>query len=67
MTDEQTAFAILVNCLTSVGVDTGMNDQFNRDLWRAAELMGISRLDLLKSVNAADSVLGRQGNTENER
>ncbi len=54
MTNEKTAFAILVNCLTSIGVDCGMNDQYNRDLWRAAELMGISRLDLLRSIKAGD-------------
>ncbi len=54
MTNEQTAFATLVNCVTSLGVASGMNDQFNKDLWRAAELMGISRMDLLKSLKAGD-------------
>ena len=56
MTDKQKAFAILINCLTSVGQDCGMNDQYNRDLWTAAELMGISRLDLLKSLTIPDLV-----------
>ena len=60
MTDEQTAFAILVNCMTSLGMDGGMNDQFNRDLWRAAELMGISRLELLRAIKAGDSDGGGQ-------
>ena len=55
MTNEQTAFAILVNCVTSLGVDSGMNDQFNRDLWKATELMGISRIELLKSLKAGDN------------
>jgi len=56
MTNEQKAFAIIVNCLTALGVDSGMGDKFNHDIWTAAELMGISRLDLLKSVHVADSV-----------
>ena len=54
MTNEQKAFAIIVNCLLSVGVDTDKNHQFNKDLWKAAELMGISKLDLLRSINIAD-------------
>ena len=62
MTDEQKAFAIVINCLTSLGVDTCMNDKYNHDLWAAAELMGISKLDLLKSVNVADSVSAGQTN-----
>ena len=55
MTNEQQAFAILVNCLTSLGVDSGMNDQYNRDLWAAAELMGIGRIDLLKAIKTIDT------------
>ena len=50
LTQEQAAFAMLVNCLTSLGVAAEMNEQFHADLWRAAELMGISRLDLLKRL-----------------
>ena len=50
MKNEQMAFAKIVNCLLSVGYSTQMNDQFNRDLWRSAELMGISKLDLLKAI-----------------
>ena len=48
----QEAIGLLVNCIISVGIATGQNDQFNRDLWRAAELVGVSKLDLLELVNA---------------
>ena len=60
MTNEQKAFAILVNCLTSVGKSCDMNDQYNRDLWTAAALMGINKLDLLKSLTIPDLVHERQ-------
>ena len=54
MNEQQTAFAILVNCLISLGVSSGMNETFNKDLWRAAELMGVTKLDLLKTVSFTD-------------
>ena len=52
--NQKEAFAIIITCLLSVGVSTDKNDQFNRDLWRAAELLGISKLNLLKTVTKND-------------
>lgn len=67
MTNEQTAFAILINCLASLGVNAEMNETYNHDIWKAAELMGISKLDLLKSINIADSVHIEPSDTDKEK
>lgn len=49
--EEKKGMMLLINCLMSCGLQLDKNDQFARDLWTAAELMGISKLDLLKSVS----------------
>jgi len=48
------AIGILANCLISVGQATGMNDRFTRDVWRAAELCGVSKVDLLRLLSTSN-------------
>jgi len=46
---QKQAIALITNCLLSLGVEADMNETFNEDLWKAAELFGVSKLDLLMS------------------
>ena len=50
MTDQQKAVALIINCLLGLGVSANMGERYNKDLWKAAELLGVSKVDLLKTI-----------------
>ncbi len=53
MNDEhKLAVAKLLNLLMALSVDANMGDQSHKDIWDAAAVFGISKIDLLKAVAA---------------
>ena len=45
------AIGLIVGCVIALGVPNCMGDQFNKDLWRAYQLAGGSKSDLLRLLS----------------
>ena len=54
MTDQQKAFAIVINCLVSLGDACNTTERYEDDLFRAAKLMDLDVMDLQNSLREGD-------------
>lgn len=62
MTDEQKAFAILINVVFGIAQRNGMNERMKNDLLTAAKLMGLD-IEMLLAV-AREEIPGTEANVD---